>query len=128
MERVGKKSRLYEKIPNFSQSRIYWPTFCQLFQKIPDFVEFFNFWTLADLIPTSTFSTMLKISESKNRRIKEAKEDRKTLFGQLFKIGSVFWGLHSLFDNYEKRTPHDLDITELIVVLYLPTMPCFFSA
>lgn len=43
----------------FLAGRLILPTFCRLFRKTPDFKDFFNFWTLADLIPTSNFSTLV---------------------------------------------------------------------
>ena len=35
--------------------------FCRLFEKTPDFNEFFNFWTFVELILTLTFSTLIYI-------------------------------------------------------------------
>ena len=51
MEKVGKKSRFFEKIPNFSRSWLYWLTFCRIFHpwkshdfilKVPTFCQIFR--------------------------------------------------------------------------------------
>lgn len=75
VEKVGNKSRLNPDFLIFLAGRLnpdffiflaghlILPTFCRLFRKTPDFNDFFNFWTLADLIPTSTLSTLVLMKE-----------------------------------------------------------------